>query len=185
MSPRGWPAVLTDGDLELRPLQRADGPAWRTSRERSRHWLAPWDATVPPGADDTAEKGELTFMDNVVDSLTGTIKLKATFDNRGHRLWPGQFASVTVTLAEPEVLTVPAAAIQNSQNGQHVFVVTADKNAELRPVVVERTFDNVAVIAKGLNEGERVAIDGQLRLTNGTRVEIRSAEAQPKAGAPS
>ncbi len=131
-------------------------------------------AAVPPGAGEAPETGELTFVDNTVDSATGTIRLKATFANSSHRLWPGQFAGVTLTLANPEVLTVAASAIQTSQNGQHVFVVSAERIAELRPVTVERTVDGVAVIAKGLKEGETVVIDGQLRVVPGRAVEIKS-----------
>lgn len=131
-------------------------------------------AAVPPGAGEAPETGELAFVDNTVDSATGTIRLKATFANSSHRLWPGQFAGVTLTLANPEVLTVAASAIQTSQSGQHVFVVSAERIAELRPVTVERTTDGVAVIAKGLKEGETVVIDGQLRVVPGRAVEIKS-----------
>ncbi len=131
-------------------------------------------AAVPPGAGEAPETGELTFVDNTVDSATGTIRLKATFANTAHRLWPGQFAGVTLTLANPEVLPVAASAIQTSQSGQHVFVVSAERIAELRPVTVERTVDGVAVISKGLKEGETVVIDGQLRVVPGRAVEIKS-----------
>lgn len=128
---------------------------------------------VPPGLEEKPEEGELTFMDNTVDPTTGTLKLKATFRNEHHRLWPGQFVTVTVTLATPEVLTVASSAVQTSQTGQHVFVVKADKTAELRPVVIERTFEADAVVAKGLNVGESVVVDGQLRVIPGKPVEIR------------
>jgi multidrug efflux system membrane fusion protein len=128
---------------------------------------------IPPGTDEAPEFGELTFIDNTVDSATGTIRLKASLKNDKQRLWPGQFATVTVTLAEPEVLTVAASAIQNSQTGQHVFVVSAERIAELRPVTVERTHEGLAVITKGLKEGETVVIDGQLRVIPGRAVEIK------------
>ncbi|MES2697645.1 MAG: efflux RND transporter periplasmic adaptor subunit, partial [Verrucomicrobiota bacterium] len=91
---------------------------------------------TPPGIDEKPVMGELTFVDNMVDSSTGTIRLKGSFRNDEQRLWPGQFASVGVTLADPEVLTVASAAVQNSQTGQHVFVVNAERLAELRPVTV-------------------------------------------------
>lgn len=129
---------------------------------------------VPPGNDEKAEEGELTFMDNTVDSSTGTLKLKATFPNPQQRLWPGQFATVTVTLAAPEVLTVPSNAIQTSQVGQYVYIVKADKTAELRPVVVERLFGADAVITKGLAEGETIVIDGQLRVMPGKPVDVKT-----------
>jgi multidrug efflux system membrane fusion protein len=139
-------------------------------------------SVIPPGVDEAAEKGELTFMDNMVDSTTGTLKLKATFVNEAHRLWPGQFTTVSVTLATPKVLVVPSSAVQNSQNGQHVFVVKPDNTAELRPVTIERTLDSDSVVSKGLAEGEVVVTDGQLRVIPGHPVEIKQSEA-PAAGA--
>ncbi len=137
---------------------------------------------VPPGSDVTAEEGELTFMDNTVDSSTGTLKLKGSFPNSSHRLWPGQFATVTVTLSAPEVLTVANSAIQTSQAGQYVYVVKADKTAELRPIVVDRMFENDAVITNGLTEGETVVVDGQLRVIPGRPVEIKDPNATGGGG---
>lgn len=131
-------------------------------------------AVVPPGIDEKPETGELTFMDNTVDSSTGTLKLKGSFPNPQQRLWPGQFATVTVTLAAPEVLTVANSAIQTSQSGQHVYVVKADKTAELRPVIVERLYEADAVIAKGLVEGETIVVDGQLRVLPGKPVDVKT-----------
>jgi multidrug efflux system membrane fusion protein len=131
---------------------------------------------VPPGNDPIAEKGELTFIDNMVDSATGTLKLKGTFDNSDNRLWPGQFATVTMTLATPEAITVPSSAVQTSQTGQHVFVVGPDLKAEQRDIVVERTFENDAVVIKGLKEGETVVTDGQLRVIPGKPVEIKTPD---------
>jgi multidrug efflux system membrane fusion protein len=131
---------------------------------------------TPPGPDDRPEEGELTFMDNTVDASTGTLKLKGTFPNPNQRLWPGQFATVTLTLAAPEVLTVASSALQTSQTGQHVFVIKEDKTAELRPVTVERLSGPLAVIAKGVAEGETIVTDGQLRVIPGRPVEIKTAD---------
>jgi membrane fusion protein, multidrug efflux system len=133
---------------------------------------------VPPGNEEQPESGTLTFVDNMVDSATGTIRLKGTFSNENHRLWPGQFAAVTLTLTEPEVLVVPSSAVQNSQTGQHVYVVSADRIAEQRSVVIERTHESNAVVTSGLKEGETVVVDGQLRVIPGRGVEIK-----PPAGA--
>ena len=132
---------------------------------------------TPPGPDDRPEEGELTFMDNTVDVSTGTLKLKGTFPNPNQRLWPGQFATVSLTLAAPEVITIASSALQTSQAGQHVFVVKEDKTAELRPIEVERLAGPLAVIAKGLTEGETVVIDGQLRVIPGRPVEVKLAGA--------
>lgn len=123
-------------------------------------------------------RGELTFVDNAIDPATGTIKLKASFPNDDRQLWPGQFATVTVTLAAPEVLTVPASAVQSDQNGQHVFVVRPDNTAEFRPVTIERTFDDMAVVVSGVNAGETVVTDGQLRVVPNGPVQIRTPDAQ-------
>lgn len=131
-------------------------------------------SVVPPGTDEKPEEGELTFLDNTVDSSTGTLKLKGSFANTGHRLWPGQFATVRVTLASPRVLTVPSNAVQTAQRGQHVFVVRADQTAELRPVVVERTADQDAVIAKGLVEGETIIVEGQVRVLPDKPVAVKN-----------
>ena len=138
---------------------------------------------VPPGMDDSGEFGELTFVDNTVDASTGTIKLKGTFPNASGRLWPGQFCTVGITLSTPEVLTVPSSAVQTAQSGQHVFVVKPDKVAELRPVVVERIFEADSVIAKGLNEGEVIVVDGQLRVVAGRPVEVKEAAGTPAPAA--
>ena len=131
---------------------------------------------VPPGPDDRPEEGELTFMDNTVDAATGTLKLKGTFPNFQQRLWPGQFATVTVTLAVPEVITVPASALQTSQAGQHIYIVKSDQTAELRPVVVERVAGPVAVITRGVSVGETVVVDGQLRVIPGKPVEVKTRD---------
>lgn len=136
----------------------------------------------PPGTDEKPEDGTLTFMDNTVDASTGTLKLKATFPNSSERLWPAQFTRVVVTLDSPEVITIASSAIQTSQSGQHVFVVKPEKIAELRPVVVERSFENNAVIAKGLSPGETVVVDGQLRVIPGKPVEVKEATPSPASG---
>ena len=130
-------------------------------------------AATPPGADEKPETGELTFLDNAVESATGTLRLKAAFPNAAQRLWPGQFVTVTLTLANPEVIAIPASALQTSQAGQYVYVVKADRTAELRPVTVERTVGVEAVIAKGLAPGEMVVAEGQLRVVPGRAVDIR------------
>jgi membrane fusion protein, multidrug efflux system len=115
--------------------------------------------------------GKLTFVDNQVDVISGTITLKATFDNDDARLWPGQFVNVTLTLGvQTNALLVPSGAIQIGQNGPYVFVIRPDSTVELRLVRIDRTVKGKTVIAGGLASGERVVTDGQLRLSNGTRV---------------
>jgi multidrug efflux system membrane fusion protein len=131
-----------------------------------------------PYGDTQAEKGYLTFVDNAVDNTTGTIKLKATFENADHRLWPGQFSTVLLRLAEDENATVvPSQAVQTGQKGDYVFVVNSDMAAEQRPVKVARVVGGESVISSGVEPGETVVTDGQLRLLPGIKVQILKSPA--------
>ncbi|MHC1698176.1 MAG: efflux RND transporter periplasmic adaptor subunit [Geobacteraceae bacterium] len=128
------------------------------------------EALIPndPGP---AEQGVISFLDNVVDTTTGTIKLKGAFPNKQRRLWPGQFVNVVLTLATiPNAVTVPVQAVQTGQEGLFVFVVKPDHTVEFRPVVTGDMTNGETVIEKGLNGGETVVTDGQLQLTPGARV---------------
>jgi membrane fusion protein, multidrug efflux system len=125
---------------------------------------------------DTAHpvQGVISFVDNAVDRATGMIKLKASFPNEERRLWPGQFVDVIVTLTtEPDAVVVQSRAIQTGQQGQYVFVVKPDATVEVRPVVAERTHGQETVVGKGLEPGETVVTDGQLRLVPGAKVEVK------------
>jgi multidrug efflux system membrane fusion protein len=118
-------------------------------------------------------RGKLSFINNTVDSSTGTILMKATFRNREKALWPGQFVNVTLTLAISEnAVVVPSQAVQRGQQGDYVFVVKPDMTVELRSIQAGQKLDGDTVIRKGLDEGEKVVTDGQLRLFPGARVEI-------------
>jgi len=120
-------------------------------------------------------EGKLTMFDNAIDQATGTIRLKARFDNDNERLWPGEFVNVRVILSTRRgVATVPAQTVQNGPNGYYVYVIKPDDTVERRVVEVVATQDGVAVVAKGLSPGEQVVVDGQYRLTNGARIK-RSA----------
>jgi len=133
-----------------------------------------------PSSPQSPIAGRLTFIDNQVDAATGTISLKATFANDDARLWPGQFVYVTVTLGvQANAVAVPSAAIQVGQNGPYVFVIKPDSTVELRLVRVDRTVTSKTVIAEGLAAGDHIVVDGQLRLTNGTRVAVQRSEAPP------
>jgi multidrug efflux system membrane fusion protein len=135
--------------------------------------------SVIPTEPDKPLAGHLQFVDNTVDPATGTIKLKATFPNKERRLWPGQFVDVVLTLTEqPNAVVVPSQAVQTSQAGQYVYVIKEDMTAESRPVAVGRTVRGQTVIEKGVNPGERVVIDGHLRLVPGAKVELKSARQQ-------
>jgi multidrug efflux system membrane fusion protein len=115
--------------------------------------------------------GSVTFIDNTVDPTTGTIKLKGTFPNSDHKLWPGLFVQVTLNVStDANAIVVPAIAVQASQTGQFVYVVKPDSTVEMRNVTVARQQGEQMVIARGLSAGEEVVTDGQLRLTPGARI---------------
>jgi len=157
---------------------------------RRRMAQSPLEATASIPGENETYRGTLTFIDNTVDATTGTIRLKATFGNEQVQLWPGQFVNVVLILStQKDAVVVPSRAIQTGQQGPHVFVVRPDKTVEVRPVAVGWDLDSDSVIKEGLEKGEIVVTDGQLRLGPGTSVEIRpepsggAARGAPKAGA--
>jgi membrane fusion protein, multidrug efflux system len=120
--------------------------------------------------------GTLAFVDNNVDSTTGTILLKARFSNPEGTIWPGQYMSVALQLyVDPNALTLPAPAVMTGQQGTYVYTVDSTSTARQRTVQVARTVDSVAVIATGLTDGERVVVTGQQRLVPGSKVRITGA----------
>jgi multidrug efflux system membrane fusion protein len=119
--------------------------------------------------------GTLTFIDNAVDTTTGTLMLKATFANTARALWPGQFVAVSVRLfVEQNALVVPAQAVLTGQQGTYVYVVDSAGTAQQRRVTVERTADGMAVIAWGLGDRDQVVTEGQSRLTPGAKIATRT-----------
>lgn len=126
---------------------------------------------LPVGDSVSITNGTLAFLDNAVDTLTGTVALKATFPNKDERLWPGGLVRVALELAtERGVLVVPRAAVITGQQGASLFVVTAENRAALRRVSVLRSDDSLAVVRGEVQRGDRVVTDGQLRLTDGAAV---------------
>lgn len=147
-----------------------DLPQIRTHLDSQR---LPVEARAP-SATQIWERGELTFIDNRVDPQTGTILLKGLFANQDERLWPGQFVDAYLTLGErPDVLVVPSEAVQVGQSGSFVFVVDDAMKVEPRNVVIGRAVDGQTVIERGLQPGETVVTDGQLRLSPGVTVSIK------------
>jgi multidrug efflux system membrane fusion protein len=115
--------------------------------------------------------GRLTFVDNTVDPNLRTIHLRGTFDNKDRRLWPGQYVRVLLTIAEePNSVLVPSQAVQTGQTGQFVYVVKSDETVETRPVAVKRELANESVV-EGVQPGEEVVTDGQLRLVSGAKIQ--------------
>jgi multidrug efflux system membrane fusion protein len=131
---------------------------------------------------DPLAEGTLTFIDNEVNSATGTIRLKATFANKEKVLWPGQFVNVILVLAEQaDVIVVPSQAVQTGQQRQFVFVIKGD-SAELRPVRTGITYKDITVIEQGLGPEEQVVTDGQMRLMPGAKVQIKAGAGDPGPG---
>jgi multidrug efflux system membrane fusion protein len=128
--------------------------------------------------------GKLSFIDNAVDTATGTVQLKATFDNSSGRMWAGQFATTSLHLYDQQdALVVPQQAIVTGQRGSYVYVVDQSDTARQRAVVVERTAGGLAIIASGVHDGDRVVTEGQSRLTPDAPVRFRGAsEANGRGG---
>jgi multidrug efflux system membrane fusion protein len=118
--------------------------------------------------------GTLSFVDNGVDTTTGTVTLKARFENAENQLWPGQFVAVQLELyRQADAVLVPTPAVQTGQDGLFVFVIDKDGKAQVQPVTAGRLVGDLTVIDQGLTGGERVVVDGQSRLTVGAKVEVK------------
>ena len=142
-------------------------------------------AATMEGVEPRTVVGEVDFLDNAVQVASGTIELKARFANEAGELWPGQFVTVVVDLAvEKDVVVVPASATQTGPAGACVFVMRADQTVGVQKVTVARSTGAEAVVSAGLDGGERVVVDGQSRLVNGSKVEVKeSVEAAAAAAA--
>ncbi len=135
-----------------------------------------------PARDGPVSQGTLSFVDNAVDTATGTILLKGRFPNKDGALWPGEFVNVALELyVDQNALVVPSSAVISGQQGPYVFVVKSDQTTEVRNVRVARAADDLTVLQDGVEPGEQVVTEGQLRLTTGARVQIQPA---PGAGTP-
>lgn len=157
--------------------------------ELQRRGNEPLRIVAQAARDSTASfEGRLAFVDNHVDSATGTVLLKGRFPNEAGRLWPGEFVGVTLILGvQADATVIPSQAVLTSQQGTYVYVVDADGTVKQRPVTVQRAMDTLSVIAAGIDPGMLVVTDGQLRLTPDARVEIRAgpkSEADPPGGRP-
>ena len=134
---------------------------------------------IPPDPGAPPISGRLIFIDNAVDPTTGTIRLRAQFDNSEAALWPGQFVNISLFLYEqPDAIVIPSQAVQSGPDGQYVYIVGEDMLADLRRITVQRTDGERAIVAKGLAKGERVVTRGQLRLGPKTRVQIGKPPAE-------
>ena len=136
----------------------------------------------PKGQRTNPSEGMLTFIDNAVDPQTGTVKLKATFTNKERRLWPGEFVDAVLNLSTVKnAVVVASSAIQSGQQGQYLYVVTPQNTAESRVVATSGTFQNLTIVTKGLTPGERVVVQGQLRVAPNGKVMVQSTVAPDAA----
>jgi multidrug efflux system membrane fusion protein len=174
--------VVTANNMELMTINQVE-PIYVTFSVPEaqlgsvKRFMAVGKLAVRARAQDEAgpeEVGTLTFVDNTVDMTTGTIKLKGTFPNTDHKLWPGQFVRVTLRLTTQKSATVvPNEAVQTGQNGSFVYVVKPDRTVDSRPVTTGARVEQELVIESGLEPGETVVTEGQLRLAPGSRVVVR------------
>src|SRR3981189_216383 len=131
-------------------------------------------ATIP--GHQRSEDGKVAMVENSVDSTTGMVTVRGIMDNANETLWPGILVNTKLVVRVEDGVTVPTAAVQRSQNGNYVFVMQ-DGVAKVQPVKVDRTFRGTSVIAEGLSGGEDIVVDGQLLLSDGSRVEPRARKA--------
>jgi multidrug efflux system membrane fusion protein len=161
---------VTDRDFLTLRRRMASGPV--------RVRVTASDSTVLP------EQGSLSFLDNAVDSLTGTVTAKARFTNSSRALWPGEYVRVIVQLnVRSGAIAVPTTAVLNGQEGTYVYVVDSEKNAHVRTVSVGQAVGDFTVIERGVEPGEHVVVDGQSRLVPGAKVDARE-QATPVAARP-
>ncbi|MFO1487867.1 MAG: efflux RND transporter periplasmic adaptor subunit [Verrucomicrobiota bacterium] len=144
-------------------------------RSRMRSETLPVAAAV--AGSEMLSQGRLTFINNMVDTDTGTVLLKATFDNEDNALWPGQFVQVSLALSNlVDAVVVPSQAVQTGQHGDYVFIAKSDDTVEMRPVVSSVSRDGITVITRGIQAGETVVTDGQLRLVPGAKVSVKPSD---------
>ena len=169
--------------VQLRPiLVRFPVPASNLPELRRRAGQALVAIAMPARDSASAIEGVLSFVDNQVDTVTGSVLLKARFPNRDGMLWPGEYVTITLVLGvQNDAVVVPSQAVMQGQQGTYVFVVNNDGTAATQPVTVERTLDSLTVIT-GVPAGTLVVTDGQLRLTPNAKVDIRGGATTESAG---
>jgi multidrug efflux system membrane fusion protein len=155
--------------------------------DRVRHRFSSGQLKVlayPKGQSDNPAEGRLTFIDNGVDTTTGMFKLKATYQNKDRRLWPGEFVDIALVLStQKNAVVVPTKAIQTGQQGEYVYVVREDSTAEARPVKTAGAYQNLTLISGGLKIGEQVIVNGQLRVAPNAKVMVQGAPTATQTGA--
>jgi multidrug efflux system membrane fusion protein len=149
---------LSDRQLANISREMANGPLKVIAEGRTDH--------QPLG------EGTLALVDNLIDQSTGSIRLKATFQNEDHALWPGQFINIRLLLRTlQQVVTVPSTAIQRGPDGMYVYVIKPDSTVAMQPVSVGQMNDGTSVVESGLHPGDKIVVHGQYRLQPGTRIQ--------------
>jgi len=160
---------LSDRQLTNISREMANGPLKVIAEGRTDH--------QPLG------EGTLALVDNQIDQSTGTIRLKATFPNGDHALWPGQFINVRLLLRTlQQVVTVPSTTIQRGPNGMYVYVIKLDSTVAMQPVSVGQMNDGTSVVEKGLQAGDKIVVRGQYRLQPGSRVQASATTVSVSGG---
>jgi membrane fusion protein, multidrug efflux system len=175
VKPNGGPLVIIN---QLRPILVRFPVTDRDFLALRRRARGGQLAVQVMGSDSSAigESGSLSFLDNAVDSLTGTVTAKARFANATSALWPGEYVRVSVQLnVQNGAIAVPTRALLNGQQGSYVFVVDANRSAQVRTVAMGQVVGDLTVIVRGLEPGERVVVDGQSRLVPGAKVDARES----------
>jgi multidrug efflux system membrane fusion protein len=159
-----------------------------TDEVRRNQAIAPLTVLAYASDDKTLlSEGKLTLIDNQIDTATGTLRLKATFENTDERLWPGQFVNARLVIStKSAAITVPQRAVMQGATGYYAYIVKSDNTVERRVVEVAGMQDDMAVVEKGLAAGEKIVVDGQYRLNDGAHIKIDTTPppAPAPAGAP-
>jgi len=172
------PGIVTMSQIQpismVFTLPQDNLPAITAAMARGR----PKVIAVTPDESRVLDTGELLTIDNAIDATTGTIKMKATFANAKSTLWPGQFVNAKLMVDQRKgALTLPSAAVQRGPQGMFVYSVKPDQTVQVRPVEVAQDSGGVAVIGKGVDDGETVVLSGQSRLSNGAHIVAAPAPA--------
>jgi len=167
---------------QVTPIRVVFGvPGQYLTQVRSAQAASPLAVTArAAGSTDALSRGDISFLDNTVDVSTGTLKVKGTFPNGDRRLWPGEIVEVSLQLTvASHAVVVPAAAVQNGQQGQYVYVVNADRTVAFLPVQVSLRNGDDVVVTTGVKVGEEIVTDGQLGLTPGAKVQLKAGGGGP------
>jgi multidrug efflux system membrane fusion protein len=171
---------------QITPIRVTFGlPAMYLTQVRTQQAVSPLSTSArAAGSTDALSTGQVSFLDNAVDPQTGTLKVKGTFANTDRRLWPGELVEVSLQLSVARrAVVVPAAAVQNGQQGQYVYLVKSDRTVAFMPVQTSIRNGDDVVVTTGLKAGDEIVTDGQLGLTPGAKTQLKNASGSAAATA--